>query len=660
MAVIGEAVYKISYDANTGELDSALKQTESKIKKSSDSIETKQKEAFKSVEKGAMVAGAALGAFAASSVNVGINFDSAMSKVQAISGATGEDLTKLRDKAKEMGRTTKFSATESAQALTYMAMAGWKTNDMLDGLEGIMNLAAASGEDLATTSDIVTDALTAFGYSAKDANHFADVLAKASSNANTNVSMMGESFKYVGTQAGTLGYTVEDTALALGLMANAGIKSSQAGTELNTIFTRLATNMNGSRDELEKLGISFYNADGSARPFVDILDELRVATKDLTTEQQANLAFALTGQRAQAGLNAMLNASAEDYNKLKTAIGNADGASKEMADTMLNNTGGALTLLKSNFEGLQLEIAEKLSPALNGMIQGLSGFVTWLSENQWVFPMITAGISSILALGLGMKIVSLIGTLTALSSPVKILILSITAIAGLATWVIENWSGITDFFGGLFGMVGEIVSGAFEGLVNGAKAAWDGITGIFKNLANFFGSIFSKAWEAVKKVFSTGGRIFDGIKDGIVNAFKAVVNAIIRGINTVVAIPFNAINGVLSGIRGINILGVSPFGWLPSIRVPQIPYLATGGIVPDTNGGRLIVAGDGGEDEWVVPESKMASLIDQINARGAGNITINVSGTFATSTSEQRKVAEVIAERLQEVQKSRLNAGGIL
>lgn len=661
MAVIGEAVYKISYDANTGELDSTLKQTESKIKKSSDSIETKQKEAFKSVEKGAMVAGAALGAFAASSVNVGINFDSAMSKVQAISGATGDDLAKLRDKAKEMGRTTKFSATESAQALTYMAMAGWKTNDMLDGLEGIMNLAAASGEDLATTSDIVTDALTAFGYSAKDANHFADVLAKASSNANTNVSMMGETFKYVGAQAGTLGYSVEDTALAIGLMANAGIKSSQAGTELNAIFTRLATNTNGAREEIEKLGIKFYDAKGNARPFANILDELRVKTKGFTDEQKANFASTVAGQRAQAGLNAMLNASAEDYAKLKNEIANADGASKAMADTMLNNTGGALTLLKSNFEGLQLEIAEKLSPALNGMIQGLSGFVTWLSENQWVFPMITAGISSILALGLGMKIVSLIGTLTALSSPVKILILAITAIAGLATLVIENWSHITDFFGGLFGMVGEIVSGAFEGIINGAQAAWNGITGIFGNLASFFGSIFSKAWEAVKKVFSTGGRIFDGIKDGIVNAFKAVVNAIIRGINTVVAIPFNAINGVLSGIRGINILGVSPFGWLPSIRVPQIPYLATGGIVPDTNGGRLIVAGDGGEDEWVVPESKMASLIDQLNARGAGgNITINVSGTFATSTSEQRKVAEVIAQRLQEVQKSRLNAGGIL
>ena len=659
--IVGEAVYKITYDANTGELDSALKTTESKVKKSSESVKKSQKEAFSTVEKGAVVAGAALGVFAKSAVDVGINFDSAMSKVQAISGATGDDLAKLRDKAKEMGSTTKFTATESAEALTYMAMAGWKTADMLDGLDGIMNLAAASGEDLATTSDIVTDALTAFGYSAKDANHFADVLAKASSNANTNVSMMGETFKYVGAQAGTLGYSVEDTALAIGLMANAGIKSSQAGTELNAIFTRLATNTNGAREEIEKLGIKFYDAKGNARPFANILDELRVKTKGFTDEQKANFASTVAGQRAQAGLNAMLNASAEDYAKLKNEIANADGASKEMADTMLNNTGGAITLLKSKFEGLQLDIAEKLAPAIQGLIDGLSGFVTWLSENQWVFPMITAGISSILALGLGMKVISFIGTLTALSTPVKILIVAATALAGVATFVMENWSGITDFFSGLFNMVGEIFAGAWNGITTGAKAVWDFITGLFGNLASFFGSIFSTAWNAVKAVFSTGGRIFTGIVDGIINGFKAIVNGIIGGINRVVAIPFNAINGILNGLRGIDILGIRPFGWLGTIGVPQIPRLATGGIVPDTRGGRMILAGEGGQDEWVVPESKMASLIEQLNARGAGgDIIINVSGTFATSTSEQRKVAEVIAERLQEVQKSRLNAGGIL
>ena len=676
--IVGEAVYKISYDANTGELDSALKTTETKVKKSSESVKQKQKEAFKSVEKGAIVAGAALGVFAKSAIDVGVNFDSAMSKVQAISGATGDDLAKLRDKAKEMGSTTKFTATESAEALTYMAMAGWKTADMLDGLEGIMNLAAASGEDLATTSDIVTDALTAFGYSAKDANHFADVLAKASSNANTNVSMMGETFKYVGAEAGALGYSVEDTALAIGLMANAGIKSSQAGTELNAIFSRLATNTNGARDAIEELGIKFYDANGKARPFAQILDELRVATKDMTDEQKTAFTNTVAGMRAQAGLNAMLNATDADYKKLTESINNADGASKEMADTMLNNTGGAITLLKSKFEGLQLDIAEKLSPALNGLIDGLSGFVGWLAENQWVFPVITAGISAILALGLGMKIASFITTLMTLNPVVLAIIAGVTAIAGVATLIISNWSGICDFFGGIFDFIGGLIGGfaemvfgvfksiadlyisVWKGFLDGAKQAWDFITGLFGKLAGFFGSIFSNAWNAVKNVFSVGGKIFAGIVEGIANVFKGVVNAIIRGINTVVAIPFNAINGALNGIRSINILGFQPFTWLPRIGVPQIPYLATGGIVPDTKGGRLIVAGEGGQDEWVVPESKMASLLEQINARGGGgDITVNVYGTFATSTSEQRKVADVIAQRIQEIQKSRLEGANL-
>ena len=188
-----------------------------------------------------ILGGAATGiaALGGAAIKVGSDFEAGMSQVQAISGASGEELEKLKEKAKEMGASTKFSATESAEALNYMAMAGWKTEDMLGGIEGIMNLAAASGEDLATTSDIVTDALTAFGMSASDSTHFADILAAASSNANTNVSMMGETFKYVAPLAGSLGYSAEDTATAIGLMANAGIKGSQAGTSLRSIMTRL-------------------------------------------------------------------------------------------------------------------------------------------------------------------------------------------------------------------------------------------------------------------------------------------------------------------------------------------------------------------------------------------------------------------------------------
>lgn len=202
------------------------------------------------------------------------DFEAAMSQVQAISGATSTELAKLTNKAKEMGATTKFTAEESAQAFNYMAMAGWKTDDMLNGIEGILSLAAASGEDLATTSDIVTDALTAFNMKAGDAGHFSDVLAAAASNANTTVSGMGETFKYAGSMAGSLSYSIEDVALMTGLMANTGIKGTMAGTALNSIFTRLSTNTNGAADAMKDLGISFFDSNGQARDLSDVMGEL--------------------------------------------------------------------------------------------------------------------------------------------------------------------------------------------------------------------------------------------------------------------------------------------------------------------------------------------------------------------------------------------------
>ena len=236
-------------------------------------------------------------------VDVGSSFEAQMSKVSAISGATGGDLSALTEYAKEMGRTTKFSATEAGEAYEYMAMAGWTANDMLDGLSGIMNLAAASGESLGTTSDIVTDALTAFGLSAKDSTHFADLLATASSNANTNVSMMGETFKYVAPVAGAMGYSAEDVAEAIGLMANSGIKASSAGTALRSIINRLGTDAGASSTKLgalgiltEKLGVQFYDSRGNARAFGDVIRETREAWKDLDDQQAVAMPTRLPGR----------------------------------------------------------------------------------------------------------------------------------------------------------------------------------------------------------------------------------------------------------------------------------------------------------------------------------------------------------------------------
>lgn len=331
---------------------------------------------------GAILAGTAtaIGAIGAASVKVGSDFEASMSKVAAISGATGDDLKALTDKAKEMGATTKFSASESADALQYMAMAGWKTEDMLNGLEGIMNLAAASGEDLATTSDIVTDALTAFGLSAEDSTHFADVLAQASSNANTNVGMMGETFKYVAPVAGALGYTAEDTALAIGLMANSGIKASQAGTSLRSIMSRMAKPTKEVQGAMDKLGVSLTDSNGNMKSLNGVMGDLRNGFAGLSEAEAAEMAAALGGQEAMSGLLAIVNASDDDFDKLSDAIYSCDGAAKRMADTMNDNLQGQITILKSGLEGLGISLYENMEAPLKEVVKEAQNMVQQLQD----------------------------------------------------------------------------------------------------------------------------------------------------------------------------------------------------------------------------------------------------------------------------------------
>lgn len=303
------------------------------------------------------------------------NFEAAMSQVKAISGAPGEDFDKLTEKAKQMGATTKFTATEAAEGFNYMAMAGWKTQDMLDGIEGIMSLAAASGESLGTTSDIVTDALTAFGLKASDSGHFADVLAQASANANTNVGMLGESFKYVAPVAGAMKYSVEDVSLALGLMANASVKGSMAGTALKTALANMAAPTDNMAAAMEKYGISLTDSQGNMKSLKGVLDNLRGSLGGLSEAEQTAAASTIFGKEAMAGMLSIINASEADYNKLAEAVNNADGASQKMADTMLDNLKGAFTLLQSAADGVKLSLGERLKPYLMDL-------TTWLTDQM--------------------------------------------------------------------------------------------------------------------------------------------------------------------------------------------------------------------------------------------------------------------------------------
>ena len=320
-------------------------------------------------------AASAMKTLATSTIQVGMDFDAAMSKVAAVSGASGDAFDKLRAKAREMGATTKFTAEESADALNYMAMAGWKTEEMVSGINGVMNLAAASGEDLATTSDIVTDALSAFGMNARDSAHFADILAAASANANTNVSMMGETFKYAAPVAGALGYSAEDVAEAIGLMANSGIKASQAGTGLRTIMTKLNKDFTVSGKELGKVKIATTNADGSMRELSDILGDTRAAFSKLSESEKAHVAQSLVGKNAMSAFLALMQAAPADVDKLKGAIQNCDGAAKKMADTMSDNLKGDIDKLKSAWQDLQIELSDTAKGPLRDIVQTVTNDV---------------------------------------------------------------------------------------------------------------------------------------------------------------------------------------------------------------------------------------------------------------------------------------------
>lgn len=313
---------------------------------------------------------------------------------------------------------------------------------------------------------------------------------------------------------------------------------------------------------------------------------------------------------------------------------------EDQARNSTNGIGTAMTNVKNRISKAIAEIInaigqENIANAINGISSGLVGVgkalgnvVSFITQNQWVIAALVGAIAPLMAFGIAQKLIVLKAAIAAVNPPLLAVIAACGVLAAAASWIQDNWSGISEFFGNIW-----------QGFMMGAEQAWNTITSLFSGLASFFGAIFTAAWTQVKNVFSTGGQIFMGIVDGILSAFKAIVNTIIKGINSVVAIPFNGINGFLSFLKSVEIVGLHPFGWVNTVPVPQIPYLATGGIVPDTKGGRMIVAGEGGEDEWVVPESKMASLISQINAgldqqtetAGAGrSITVNMYNNIAS------------------------------
>lgn len=554
-----------------------------------------------------------------------MDFEAGMSKVAAISGATGDDLAALTEKAKEMGATTKFSATESSEAFSYMAMAGWKTEQMLDGIAPIMNLAAASGEDLALTSDIVTDALTAFGLKAQDAGMFTDVLAAASSNSNTNVAMMGESFKYAAQEAGSMGYSIQDTALALGLMANNGIKADMAGTALRNIIQRMAKPTKESQMAMDRLGISLADDEGHMYSLRQIMDKLRGsfgqinmpmeqfdaqmeslieqlengeltekkfgdATDELIQQaygaeaaEKARAAAMLAGARAMPALLAVVNSTAEDYDKLATAIDGAsepmakladgsivplseamasgqevmetyNGTAEEMARIMQDNAAGAWVEAKSAMEGAAITAGEVLAPYIKEAAEKVKELANWFQslnpETQETIVKTTALVAAIAPLLIiGGKVTTGIGSLVSGGGKLLSFIGQLTPALGTASGALSATGSTAAAAGaGIAGIAAPVaVAVGALALLGGAFVT------AYKNDEEFASEV-DKSWAEIKKsitdVINTVKPLWDEFSATLAPVFVAglhMINSEIQNFKDYLQGFINFVAGIFSG-----------------------------------------------------------------------------------------------------------------
>lgn len=526
---------------------------------------------------------AALGAaIYAGPVKKSRELEAQMSTVKAISNATTEDMTRLTDMAKHMGATTQFTAVEAGKALEYMAMAGWKTDQMLGGLPGIMNLAAASGEDLGQVSDIVTDALTAFNMTADQSGRFADVLAQASSNANTNVSMMGATFQKVAPVAGTLGYSVEDMSLGIGLMANASVKAETAGTSLKTALANMAKPTKQMQAYMDKYGISLTNADGSMKTFREVIDNLRSGLGGLSKTEKTAAATAIFGKESFAGMLAIVNASDADFKKVSDAVNNAAGAAERMAAIKLDNLEGDVTLLKSATDGLQTAIGDALLPTFRAGTQQLTKFVSNLTEFINANPelvrtivKVTAGLLAFKAAALTAKLgfLELKGGVLTIQK-VMALFKGKTALAGVeAVGFAEKVKGVAKSVTGYFGGIGSAAGGVgrtFGQMFSGTK-----IGGAFSKIGGAAGGVFSKLFSGVGGV---AARAFTGVAGTITNILGKAGTAVAAGplgkIGSVIGKGFGKIGTLIAPLQKLGGAILGPFSGILGKVLPVVGVIS--------------------------------------------------------------------------------------
>lgn len=529
-------------------------------------------------------------------VKTSMDFEAQMSKVKAISGATGNDFDKLKDQAIKLGADTNFSATEAAEGMENLASAGFKVNDIMSAMPGMLSLAAAGDVDIATASDIASSALNGFGMSADKTTHVADVLAKVAGDTNAAVTDTGEAMKYIAPVANSLGVSFEDTSAAIGLLSNAGIKGSQAGTTLRSALTNLAAPTDAASKTMKQLGMNFFDASGKMLPLGQIIQILQDKTKGLTQQQKASVMETLFGKEAMSGMLALVSQGPQKFNELSNGLKKCDGASKEMADTMQDNLKGAIESMKGSIETLGIKLGEALTPTVKIVAKAIGGIANAFSSLPKPMQTIIANAllmaaafgpvmmiagkmisSTTLVLGTFSKIgtgIALLGkTITGVSSiftrigtaagvfsklpaiispPVLITIGIIAGLGLIAYEVMKHWDKVGPFFQGVGNKIRSVFSSVTDYATKSGKGwilifqeAKDKIPKMVQGMATEVHDIITKIFEGWSLI---GQHVIDGLLDGFKTGKDKVVN-FVGGIGESIKDKFKSILGIHSPSR---------------------------------------------------------------------------------------------------------------